>query len=158
MIGFAEIWLVAFLVNCLLIIIKLLYIKETKITLSFWVRIMSLNVLSGVILMFLKSGISWNISDFIALLIPLYITYVVFMFRYEIKNSVFVWFNGIYFRTINAEKLDEIIFYKNKKNMIKKVSFRCSGKEKILRNDLGVEHLIIKFAKKNNIRIILEQT
>ena len=110
-----------FIINAILIIFRLFVISMQSIKFSIWVKLLPLQLLIALTIIFLislsnngsiyeqpKSAISICIFLF-------YSVYSVSMFRYHYKKKYFDWFNGIFLVKFNEADIAKIIMYKNKK-------------------------------------------
>lgn len=155
----ASVWFVIFLINLLILVVKLFKINESKIEFSFWTKLFPLQFLV-VIILYLSGQIYFNKSMIvivphgILILIPtLYIVYTAFMFGYKYVGKEFKWYNGLFLRKVDSDNIIKIILYKKKQD-VRKVAFITQNKELTLRNDVGIDSLIFNYAKNNKIPVI----
>lgn len=158
-----SIWFLLFIINLFLMVVNIFSRDENAIKFSFWTKLFPLQFLLVIAIIFIAKVIDGN--DFselfphgiLLLLFSFYAVYSVFMFGYSFFDEKFTWYNGIIRRKINAKSIEEIHLYQ-KDQVIQKFVFSLAGKMIKLRNDAGIETIILNFANTNQIPIVEKYT
>jgi len=146
--------------HCMFMFIRPLSIKEYEIRLSIWIRTFPIYLTIPIYFIFISRMVrgQFDNPDMFSLVglfvFCSYVLYFFFMFKYRMDEDEFVWFNGIANTRINAKTVTNISLHLID-GKVRKIEFIFGPaiKSKKMRNDLGVEWLVIKYAKKNNIPI-----
>jgi len=149
--------------NAIMIIFKLFDTSEKKICFSFWAKLLTLQFfmvisIAQIYSLIYRGSIYANpVWALIIFIFSLYSVYAAFSFKYSYDSNFYYWFNGIITMKIDGSKLKKIIIYKKAKNQnAKKFGFVFENKIIRMRNDLGIDFMIKKYASENKIPIVIE--
>ncbi len=155
-----NLWFIVVVFQALILEGNLFKIKSNGIYVSIWGKSFLINglcLISYVILSayFKDRIVGENDFSFIAVLclLYLYIPYVTFMFRYEYNSERFIWFNGLWLKSIVLKDLVKVILIK-KDNRITKICFLLKNGQIRMKNDFGIENMVKSFIKKSSVPII----
>jgi hypothetical protein len=154
-------WIGLFFVNIIALMFKSINFKPDKIIFSIWAKLLPTQfllfiIIAGTYSLFNNGSVYSHPKSFLSLFAgSLYLTYAAYSFRYKFVFNKFSWFNGIKINKIISEDVKKIILHKKDKNKEShKFEFVLENNIKKMRNDIGLDNMIEKYAKTNNIPCI----
>lgn len=156
---FIEITGVFFLILLIAARYKTFKYDDQRIMLGIWSRLVAICFLIFIVILqslafdTIQSSIEQLSGVSISLLMALYLVYATAMFRYEIRLSEFIWFNGIVLRHVKSEDVTKILFLKSDES-IKIIEFQLHNATIRMRNNFKVESLVSSFALKTGKTIL----
>ncbi len=157
-----TVWLVIFLIHALTGSVKLFDINTKRIAFGVFFRTLPVHFVIGVgagILYTLLDGRSVNgiyPYGLVMLAAVSYMIYAVYVFGYQIIDSEFIWFNGLFRRRVSASDLKSIELLQ-RKNATVRIKLVTSKKTYTLRNDIGVDVLMFEFSESTGVPLRIIQ-